>query len=251
VPPVTITFLGTGNFEAPGRYWNSFVVQSPELTLLVEPSPTALPNLRRAGFAIEQLDAVVISHFHPDHTFGWPFLVFEAMNRGRTRPLSVVGPPGVEEFLASMMRLGAVEEVSARAHERLSIDYLTPEPGTPLQLLGGAHLTAHVVEHVARLTCFGYVIEVEEHRLGYSGDTHPCEGLETIAGSSETLVLECNGAHPSPTHMDVEAVRSLASRYPETRFIVTHRGGDVEPGMLPGILVPDDYDRIEVGAPRG
>ena len=40
----SLTFLGTGNFLAPGRYWNSFVIDG---TVLVEPSPTALPHLRR------------------------------------------------------------------------------------------------------------------------------------------------------------------------------------------------------------
>ena len=32
------TFLGTGNFLAPGRYWNSFVLDG---RVLVEPAPTA------------------------------------------------------------------------------------------------------------------------------------------------------------------------------------------------------------------
>ncbi len=42
-----LTFLGTGNFLAPpGRYWNSFVMDE---SVLVEPSPTALPHLRRCG----------------------------------------------------------------------------------------------------------------------------------------------------------------------------------------------------------
>ena len=72
------TFLGTGNFLAPGRYWNSFVLDG---RVLVEPAPTALPHLRRCGIPAEDLDAVLISHFHPDHTFGWPFLLLELLGR--------------------------------------------------------------------------------------------------------------------------------------------------------------------------
>src|SRR5437899_1956364 len=96
-----LTFLGTGNYLAPGRYWNSFLVDR----VLVEPSPTALPNLRRAGGRAADLEAVVISHFHPDHTFGWPFLVLELLMAGPESGLSVVGPPGVRDFLDEMMRL--------------------------------------------------------------------------------------------------------------------------------------------------
>ena len=77
-----LAFLGTGNFLAPpGRYWNSFVMDT---SVLVEPCPTALPNLRRCGFSVEDVEVVVISHFHADHCFGWPFFC-------RPRPRSAAG----------------------------------------------------------------------------------------------------------------------------------------------------------------
>src|SRR5437667_8952518 len=102
----SVTFLGTGNFQAPpGRYWNSFVMDG---SILVEPSPTVLPHLRRCGIAVDSVEVVVISHFHPDHTFGWPFLLLEMVGHPRERPLYIVGPPAVDRFLADMMRLGGV-----------------------------------------------------------------------------------------------------------------------------------------------
>src|SRR5215211_769702 len=67
-----LTFLGTGNFSAPARYWNSFLIGD---RVLVEPSPAVLPNLRKAGINPRAIDVVFISHFHADHTFGWPFLL--------------------------------------------------------------------------------------------------------------------------------------------------------------------------------
>ena len=78
-----LIFLGTGNFLAPpGRYWNSFVIDG---SVLVEPSPTALPHLRRCGFAVDDIEVVVVSHFHADHCFGWPFLL-QAAARDRRGP---------------------------------------------------------------------------------------------------------------------------------------------------------------------
>ena len=50
-----VDFLGTGNFLAPGRYWNSFVIDG---SVLVEPSPTALPNLRRCRLSVDTIDVV-------------------------------------------------------------------------------------------------------------------------------------------------------------------------------------------------
>ena len=51
----------------------------------MEPSPTALPHLRRCGFAVEDIEVVVVSHFHADHCFGWPFLLQAAAEVGGGR----------------------------------------------------------------------------------------------------------------------------------------------------------------------
>ncbi len=150
---LTVTFLGTGNFLVPpGRYWNSFVADVEEgLTVLVEPSPTALPNLRRAGYAVEELDVIVISHFHPDHTFGWPFLLFEILRHGRSDPLHVVGPPGVAGFLEEMMRLGSTLDIQAEAHDRLDLRYVEADGSLASQQAGELGFKAVRVDHVREL----------------------------------------------------------------------------------------------------
>lgn len=235
----SLTFLGTGNFLAPGRYWNSFLLDG---TVLVEPSPSALPNLRRCSVAAEEIDAVVISHFHPDHTFGWPFLLLEFMQRGRDRPLFVVGPPGVEAFLADMLRLGAVTDIHASAHAALDIRYV--EIDGSVQEAGSVRFRGIRVDHVPHLECFGYVLDRGGRRVGYSGDTSPCPGLDELAGSVDVLVLECNGRHPAPAHMDIEAVRSLRTRFPNVPFVLTHLGADVEPVDIPDVVIPSDFETL-------
>jgi ribonuclease Z len=236
-----LTFLGTGSFLAPDRYWNSFVLDG---RILVEPSPSVLANLRKAGFSAGAIETVVISHFHPDHTFGWPFLALELVECPRTGPLHVVGPPGVAGFLAEMMRLGSVESIQEKLHDRVDVQYVEAD-GTN-QHAGDLALQAFEVTHVPRLKCFGYVLEVGGHNIGYSGDTEPCEGLERIAARSEVLVLECAEVHRTPTHMDVEAVADLHARHPGLRIILSHMGAGVELNCPEGVEAPDDFVTLEV-----
>lgn len=243
---VTVTFLGTGNFVAPaGRYWNAFVARA-ETTVLVEPSPSALPQLRRAGYSVDQLDAVFVSHFHPDHSFGWPFLLFEMIQSGRRSTLHVVGPPGVASYLEQMMRLGSLQGTHRLAHEQFEIRYVEAEPSSS-QSAGDLAFRAVRVDHVPALECFGYVLEMGGLRLGYSGDTHPCEGLDELAGSSDVLVVECNGVHEHESHMNVDSVLALRKRFPEPSMVTTHMGGAVEEDMLPGFVVPNDLDTLTFG----
>ena len=115
--------------------------------VLVEPSPTALPHLRRCGLPAAALNVVIISHFHPDHTFGWPFLLLEVVRtRPADRPFSVVGPPGVEAFLADMMALGAVTDIAAAAQRQLDMRYV--EVDGSWQEAGPLRFRAIEVEHV-------------------------------------------------------------------------------------------------------
>ncbi len=236
------TFLGTGNFLAPGRYWNSFVLDG---RVLVEPAPTALPHLRRCGIPAADLDAVVISHFHPDHTFGWPFLLLELLRSGPDHPVSIVGPPGVGAFLADMLRLAAVPDIVNAAADLLDLRYV--EVDGSWQQAGPLRLRAVEVDHVDHLRCFGYLFEHEEGTVGYSGDCRPCSGLDHLAGAADVLVLECNGGHPPPkAHQDPDDVRDLRRRFPRPTFVLTHLGEELDLSGLVRTVVPEDFDVLEL-----
>jgi ribonuclease BN (tRNA processing enzyme) len=238
-------FLGTGNFLAPGRYWNSFVLDG---TILVEPCPTALPHLRRCGLAAGDLEVIVISHFHPDHTFGWPFLLLEmiiAAQRDGAHPTYVVGPPGVEQFLRHMNELGSIPNVQAAAGRDLDLHFVEVD-GTA-QTAGSLHFRAVQVDHVPHLRCFGYLFERDGRTIGYTGDTTPCDGLRELAGASDVLVLECNGSHPGDaeiSHMDEASVQALRAEFPDVPFVLTHLGDGLKLEGISGLIVPEDFDRL-------
>jgi ribonuclease Z len=240
-----LTFLGTGNFLAPGRYWNSFVLDH---SVLVEPSPTALPHLRRCEIPIEGIETVVISHFHPDHTFGWPFFLLAAAERGGGRPLFVVGPPDTEKFLADMNELGGLYDMQEFAYANLNMQFVEVD-GT-WQEAGGLLFRAVEVVHVPHLRCFGYLFNREGRIIAYSGDTTPCPGLEELADQADVLVLECNGKHADPsheaTHMDEDAVGSLRDRHPDLTIVLTHMGEGVGKSGIEGVTIPEDFDRLVV-----
>jgi ribonuclease BN (tRNA processing enzyme) len=253
-----LTFLGTGNFLAPpGRYWNSFVLDA---NVLVEPCPTALPHLRKCGFDPTSIDVVVISHFHADHCFGWPFFLqavgeaaeageaggaAEAGEAGGGRTLHIVGPPGVEAHLAHMIEVAEVRSTLQMAHDRLDLRFI--EVDGSWQDVAGLRFRAVEVEHVPYLRCFGYLFERGERYVGYSGDVRPCAGLTELATAADVVVLECNGTHEGPrTHMHEEDVRELQAAHPDTHFILTHLGEQVDTTSMPGVTVPNDFDRLRV-----
>jgi ribonuclease Z len=241
-----LTFLGTGNFLAPpGRYWNSFVIDG---SVLVEPSPTALPHLRRCGFAVDDIQVVVVSHFHADHCFGWPFLLQAAAEIGGGRTVHVVGPPGIEAHLVAMNEAGAVRSVTAMARARLDLRFVEVD-GT-WQEAGPLRFRAVEVVHVPYLRCFGYLFDRGDRMVGYSGDTTPCDGLSELAREADVLVVECNGHHLAPgervSHMAEDSIRELGAAHPDVHLVLTHLGEQVDTTSMPGVTIPDDFARITV-----
>jgi ribonuclease Z len=241
-----LTFLGTGNFVAPpGRYWNSFVLDA---SVLVEPSPTALPHLRRCGIPVDAIEVVVVSHFHADHCFGWPFLLEAAVESGAGRTLHIVGPPGVEAHLANMNEAGAVGSVTARAQAQLDLRFV--EVDGSWQEAGPLRFRAVEVVHVPYLRCYGYLFDRGSRVIGYSGDTTPCDGLSELAREAGVLVVECNGRHAPPgsptSHMDEESVRALQAAHPDVHLVLTHLGEQVDTASMSGLTVPDDFERLSV-----
>lgn len=241
-PSVPLTFLGTGNALAQGRYFNSFLIGE---RVLVEPSPVVLPHLRHTGADLAAIDTVFISHFHADHTFGWPFLLLEYLIGTRRRSdLWVVGPPGIQAQLEDMIRVGFYPQ-----HDRdrggFDLRFVEVSGDGKEQEAGGIRFRSERVEHVPELECFGFVFELPGRRIGYSGDTRLCDGLRRLAAAADTLVLECNQRHgPTLVHMTLDDVRTLRREIPETPFILTHLGNDIDPDGIPGVRLAKDLETL-------
>jgi ribonuclease BN (tRNA processing enzyme) len=217
-------------------------------SVLVEPSPSSLPHLRRCGIPLEAVEVVVVSHFHADHCFGWPFLLQALAEHGGGRTLTVVGPPGIEAHLAQMNEAGAVASVTELGRANLDLRFV--EVDGAWQQAGPLRFRAVEVVHVPYLRCFGYLFDRGGQIVGYSGDTTPCEGLSELARESEVLVVECNGRHTPPgvqgSHMDEESVRALQAAHPGVQLVLTHIGEQVDTASMTGTTIPDDFERLSI-----
>ncbi len=239
---IPLTFLGTGNAYARERDWSSFLIDG---RILVEPAPTVLPNLRRVSVDPAAIEAVFVSHFHADHTFGWPFLLLEYVYvTRRTSDLWVAGPRGVEARLTEMVKLGAYPNNNP-SRTGFHLRWVEVDEGE--QMAGDVRFRAVRVEHAPDLDCYGFLIEYGGRTIGYSGDTRLCDGLRRIAAAADVLVLECNQGHGRiPIHMNLDDVRALRQEFPDVPFILTHVNPDVTDDDLPRTRVAADFETIEV-----
>ncbi|MFJ2034067.1 MBL fold metallo-hydrolase [Streptosporangium sp. NPDC087985] len=106
-----ITVLGgCGAWPTAEQACSGFLVEYGGFWLLLDLGYAALPRLLESTTA-EQIDAVVISHGHPDHCADLnPLLRARALGGQRPPPLPVYALPGALKVVLSLDRPGMLEE---------------------------------------------------------------------------------------------------------------------------------------------
>jgi ribonuclease Z len=171
---------------------------------------------------------IFISHLHGDHILGLPGIIQSLGFRGRTEPLNIYGPPGLENIRESIMNFGyfaldfeiimheikegtvidneeyTVECVKTQ-HNVFNLSYSLIEKKKPKFLKDKAiELGLKPGPDFGKLHD-GIEVKIEdkiikpeqvlgEYRKGlkitYSGDTRPCEDLVDLAADSDILIHE-------------------------------------------------------------
>jgi ribonuclease BN (tRNA processing enzyme) len=236
--PLDLLFLGSGNaFAAQGRAFSSFLLNS---RYLFDCGPTVLQQMAKAGLRTEDIDVVFISHFHADHFFGLPFFFLDAHFSGRTKPLTIVGPPGVEERTRRLMAMGY-----ARIHGEMKFEQRYVEVSDGFSgPVGELTVSAARVKHVPGLKCFAYRAELDGRALVYSGDTTLCEGLLCLSKGADVIVVECS-CKENAVHLSPKGVEAVAQQSPGSKVIVTHLDGHTHPNGYDGLLVAEDLKRFQ------
>jgi ribonuclease BN (tRNA processing enzyme) len=242
-----LTFLGTGNAFAPTRYWSSFLVDG---KYLFDAPPTLVPHLKKLKIDPAEIEVIYISHFHGDHYFGLPFLLLEfAELAPRSKPLTIVGPPGISKRVESATNL-AFANVFRKQSRGYNLTFLEAKDGRSGEA-GATSFTAYKLVHVPDLDAFGFRVTIGGQTIAYTGDTAMCDALIPLAQGSDAFVAECSCWTETcgPIHLTPSGILDLRRRIgPETTFILTHIGAGEAPASIAdaGILIADDLKTITV-----
>lgn len=202
-----VTLLGTGvPIPRPDRFGPSTLIEAGDHTLLIDAGRGATMRLFQLGVPIGKLDALLLTHFHSDHTVGIPDLWLtgwlSSYFANRRRPFNVIGPVGtarlmhhLEAAYAQDIEIRIQDEKLAREHAAIAVKEFT-EDGIVYEA-GDLRVIAFSVDHGEAIKpAYGYRIEYQNRVAVISGDTRYNANLVRYGAGADLLVHEVAMARP-------------------------------------------------------
>lgn len=102
-----ITILGTGSASpTKHRHPSSQFVRIGGEYILLDCGEGTVKQLATFGLRWHRLRIICITHLHGDHFYGLPGLLTTLSLHGRTEPMTIIGPPQIEEYINLVLSLG-------------------------------------------------------------------------------------------------------------------------------------------------
>jgi ribonuclease BN (tRNA processing enzyme) len=217
-----LRFVGCGDaFGSGGRFNTCFHVTGACVNFLIDCGASSLPALKRLGIARDEIDLILVTHFHGDHFGGLPFLLLDAQFTRRSHPLVIAGPEGIETKLANLME--ALFEHSSKTKQRFDLSVVALEPEQS-RTFGEIKVTPYPVVHGESGGPFlAYRVEAEDRVITYSADTEWTETLIPAAQGADLFIAEAYYYDKIvKNHLSLKTLEAHLPEINAKRLVLTH-----------------------------
>jgi ribonuclease BN (tRNA processing enzyme) len=237
--------LGSGGPETADKRASSayLVWLQGKASVLVDAGGGSALRFGQAGARVEDLDAVLFTHFHADHSSDFPALIKSSYFENRQRPLPVFGPtaagdyPSMSEFLSALFDpdtgawryLGSHLNGDAGDYPFKSYDIrpLAGEIHAVVNRPGLTIFTARVTH--GPVPALAWRVESDEFSAVFSGDTNGNDAvLEKLATGADFFIA--HNAVPEGIsgagrrlHMPPSVIGRIANAAGVGTVIISHR----------------------------
>jgi len=242
---VQVQILGSGGPELEDKRASSsyLVWQDGQPRVLIDSGGGSALRFGQAGAHVAQLDAILFTHLHIDHSADFPALIKSSYFEERKPPLPVYGPPGNETFPSTTEFVAGLFDDKHGVYRYLA-DFLAGRDG-------GYSLQAHDVALTAReirtvvsgndllldatrvihggVPAIAWRVSIGGTIIVFSGDDNGDNGnLERLAKGADLLVAH-NAVPEGETgaarqlHMPPSVIGRIAKTAGVQRVVLSHR----------------------------
>lgn len=241
-----LTILGSGtclsSLYRPFDYRHpaGYLIEVEGKKILLDCSEGIRGRLNHIGVDYFYIDAICISHFHPDH-FTFDPLIDAFIDRikrsGRKKTLTLYGPHDILE------RVSAIADLTHYAgfmqKEVLPIfdlQYISYQDNTPIQISDKLSLTPYQVVH-GEMEAYAMRWKIGDMIFTYSGDTGICAGIDEAVKAADLFLCEAaldtnDNISDITKHLSAFLAGEIAQKGNVKQLILTHYKGKDTPEMM-------------------
>lgn len=216
---------------------SSILVQTQKGNYLVDCGEGTSKQLLRQGYPNDFIDAVFISHYHPDHISGIYMLIQMLYLNGRTKPLQLFLPERTDAFLETMHLFYTFEQrlpFVLNIHEVNEIEsFFSDVTGTLTDHLRGYKELIQSQNYKNPMHSYCFTFSEVGKSLVYTSDISTFTNIQHIMENSDTLIVDA-------IHPKAELLISM-NDFAVPRIILTHGISD----ELNSWLIDNPQSRFE------
>lgn len=206
---------GCGAWPGPGQACSGYLLEHDGFRLLLDPGYATVPRLLDLVPA-DRVDAVFVSHGHPDHCADLNPLLRARALRDRPPPaLPVYALPGALDAVLALDRPGMLDD--ARTVHEFAAGARFP--------IGPFDARTRLLPH--SVPNAGLRISAAGRVFAYTGDSGPSEDVVALARDADLLLAEATHLHPVPEDIRASLTSARdagrqARRAGAKRLLLTH-----------------------------
>ena len=212
--PVRAILLGTAAAIPDLSHDNvHMALDAGDLKLLIDCSGSPAYRLRRAGLDFMELDGLIVTHHHPDHTYGVPILLMNLWLMGRRDPFPIYGPEKSLQVIQGIMDL--YEWDTWPDFPPIDFRAIPLTPDVPVLSNDLVSITASPVQHMIPAIGLRITNRQTGRVLAYTSDTTRHSQVVHLARNADILIHEATGnyfGHSTGTDAGLDALEANAKR---------------------------------------
>jgi ribonuclease BN (tRNA processing enzyme) len=252
-----VVLLGTGTpVPDPDRSGAATAIVVGDSAYLVDFGPGVVRRAEAAVLdrGITQLEpgnlkVAFVTHLHSDHTAGYSDLIFTGWTSGRSTPLEVYGPAGLNsmtEHILQAYRIDIETRTNPEGNQRAIADgwKVNAHEIKPGVIYKDANVTVTAFATKHAMQSYGYRFDTPDRSIVISGDTNPteetikaCNGCDVLVHEAQMLELyakmpERLHSFVTKYHTTTEQLAALATEAKPKLLVIYHTVA-FRPGIAP------------------
>lgn len=187
-------------------------------TLVVDCGGDVIQRLMVAGIDPDTIDALIVTHEHPDHVGGFPLFMEKIWLIGRRRPIPVYG---IHSALDQARRcFDAFNTESWEGMPEIQWTEVALEEGVEVLEDAAWRVTATPGDHGVPVIALRFEHKDTGRSVTYSCDTKPSENVARLARDTDILVHEATGE--GPWHSSPDEATRIAEQASARQLLLVH-----------------------------